>query len=103
MIRAMRTMQVRICENTTAFFEWAHEFAEYLNEKFPETEQHFFRSATGTMHLACWMSDHEDIAAWERWRKATIADEGYQERARAAPWDAVVDGSDTITLFGGNV
>jgi hypothetical protein len=46
------------------------------------------------------MSDHEDIAAWERDRNAMWADPGYSEWVSKMPLDIVIPGSDTVTLFG---
>ena len=84
MIRWIRTAQIAQGKQQEAI-QWAKDTREYTKTKFEGgAEVKIFLQTLGDLGVMCWMVDFENLAMVELAGQALNADEGYQERLKAA-------------------
>ena len=84
MIRWIRTAQIAQGKQQEAI-QWAKDTREYTKTKFEGgAEVKIFLQTLGDLGVICWMVDFENLAMIELAGQALNADEGYQERLKAA-------------------
>ena len=84
MIRWTRTAKIAPGKHQEAI-QWAKDNREYTKTKFEGgADVKIFMETLGDYGVICWMVDFENLATVELAGQALDADEGYQERLKAA-------------------
>ena len=84
MIRWIRTAQIEQGKQQEAI-QWAKDTREYTKTKFEGgADVKIFLETLGDLGVMCWMVDFENLATLEIAGNVLDADEGYQERLKAA-------------------
>ena len=84
MIRWTRTARIAPGKHQEAI-QWAKDNREYTKTKFEGgADVKIFMETLGDYGVICWMVDFENLATVELAGQALDADEGYQERLKAA-------------------
>ena len=84
MIRWIRTAQIAAGKHQEAV-QWAKDLREYTKSKFEGgADVKIYLETLGDYGVICWMVDFENLATLELAGQVLDADEGYQERLKAA-------------------
>jgi len=84
MIRWTRTARIAQGKKLETV-QWAKDLSEYTKTKFESKEgTKIFLETLGEYGVICWMVDFENLATLELAGQVLDADEGYQERLKAA-------------------
>ena len=84
MIRWTRTAKIRQGKLQETV-QWAKDLREYTKTKFEGgADVKIFLESFGELGVICWMVDFESLASLELAGQVLDADEGYQERLKAA-------------------
>ena len=84
MIRWTRTARIAPRKHQDAI-QWAKDTREYTKTKFEGgADVKIFLETLGDYGVICWMVDFENLATLELAGQVLDADEGYQERLKAA-------------------
>jgi hypothetical protein len=84
MIRWIRTAGIAQGKHQETV-QWAKDLREYTKKKFEGgSDVKIFLETLGDYGVICWMVDFENLASLELAGQVLDADEGYQERLKAA-------------------